>query len=57
MIEHYIISLIAHFAHLYYEAAPATVEVHQIVNKSLITHLTVHCVFQCSIWAVNKSFT
>ena len=29
--------------------------VYQIVNKSLRTHLTVHCVFQCSTWAVNKS--
>ena len=31
------------------EEAP-TVVVHQIVNKSLITPLTVHCVFQCSTW-------
>ena len=36
------------------ETAPTTVVVHQIVNKSLITHLKVHCVFQCSTRAVNK---
>ena len=36
------------------EAASTTVVVHQIVNKSLRTHLTVHRVFQCSTWAVNK---
>ena len=33
-----------------------TVVVHQIINKSLMIHLTVHRVFQCSTWAVNKGF-
>ena len=44
----------AHFLTSTNEAVPTTVVVHQIVNKSLITHLTVHCVFQCSTWMVDK---
>ena len=36
------------------EAAPTTVVVYQIFNKSLRTGLTVYCVFQCNTWAINK---